>query len=112
MSDVAEELLPIDLDLRLVFYGLECALSVQFVATECERVFRDSIEDQVSAKQYEFIRSNSLTVAGRVDDNEPETIWLRVEGTRGIDELLRRVIDRARAHGARLRRALDEQRPN
>ncbi len=58
---------------------------------ECERVFRDATDDQVSAKRYSFFASSRLAVTGRVDEYEPESVWLRVEGDRGVGEVLRRV---------------------
>ena len=105
MSEVAESLMPIDVRLRLALFGLECALGVPLSAPEAERVFRDCEGDRVSAKEYEFHQSRRLRVSGRVDEYEPETIRLRVEGDRGVAGLLARVAEGAESHALRLRSA-------
>jgi hypothetical protein len=51
VTEVAEELLHIDMRLRFALFGLECALGVSFSGTECERVFQDTNKDHVSTKQ-------------------------------------------------------------
>jgi hypothetical protein len=102
MAIVAEELATIDNGLRFVFFGLEVAMGIYFSGVECERVFTDSEEDQVSAKRYLFHTSPSVVVTGRVDDYEPETIWLRIEGLRNADKILQSVIEGAKIHAARL----------
>ena len=108
MALVAEEHMTIDNRLRFAFFGLEIALNVFFSGAECERVFRDAEADTVSAKQYEFFRSQRLAVTGRVDAYEPEEIWIRIEG-RGGGEVLRRVFDGAEFHTLRQQRMLELQ---
>jgi hypothetical protein len=103
VAEVADERLTIDLRLRFALFGLECALGVSFDGAECERVFRDAAENQVSAKRYAFFESPRLLVTGRVDEYEPESVWVRVEGGRGVGELLRRVVEGAEFHALRLR---------
>lgn len=103
MDEPAEALIPIDLTLRFVLFGLECALGVALSAPEAERVFREAAEDQVSAKDYVFHQSRGLSITGRVDKYEPETIWLRVDGRRNLTALLERVIEAAEHRVARLR---------
>lgn len=96
MPKNAEELVSIDMQLRYALFGLECALGVSFSGTEWERVFRDAELDQVSVKEYLFFESSSLTVTGRVDAYEPESIWLRIEGSQNHTEVLQRVVDGAK----------------
>lgn len=96
MPKNAEELVSIDMQLRYALFGLECALGVSFSGTEWERVFRDAELDQVSGKEYLFFESSSLTVTGRVDAYESESIWLRIEGRQSHTELLQRVIEGAK----------------
>lgn len=106
--EVAEEQLPIDLRLRFALFGLECVLGVSFSGAECERVFRDAKGDQVSAKRYTFFTSPRLAVTGRVDEYEPESIWIRVEGGKGNSEILRRVAADSEFAAVRLRESLAE----
>ncbi len=92
VMEIAEELLTVDLRLRFALFGLECAFGVSFAGAECERVFGDATADQVSAKRYTFFTSPHLSVTGQVDDFEPDTIRVRVEGKRGCGAILRRVV--------------------
>ena len=106
--DVAEESLTIGIRLRFVLFGLECALGVSFAGAECERVFLDAAQDRVSSKRYTFFESLRLAVTGRVDEYEPETIWLTVEGGRGVGEALRRTVEGSEFAVFRLRRSTAE----
>jgi hypothetical protein len=110
MAEVAEELPPVDLQLRFALFGLECALGVPFAGAECERVFRDAAEDQVSAKRYTFFESPHLIVSGRADEYEPESVWIRVEGSRGVGETLRRVAQGAELQAYRFRQSCEDHR--
>lgn len=103
MAEITEAQLPFDLQLRFALFGLKCALGVTLAAPEIERAFRESDEDPVSAKEYLFHQSRHLVVSGRVDAYEPETIRLRVQGKRGVGELLRRVVEGAEYQVVRLR---------
>lgn len=106
--EVAEQLLTIDLRLRFALFGLECALGVTFSGVECERVFRDAAADQVSAKKYVFHESSNLVVTGRVEEYEPDSVWLRVGGRTGVREILRRVVEGAEHQAIRIRRTEDQ----
>lgn len=66
MAEVVERWPGIDVDLRFVWFGLECAIDVSFDAAECERVFREAAEDQISAKRTTFFTSLRLVAAGHV----------------------------------------------
>ncbi len=78
------ELLDINERLRQCLSNLELLLGVRFDPSEIERVFSDSIADQVREKRYCFFESPRIQVRGRVDDYEPETIWLSVSVTRRV----------------------------
>lgn len=110
MPENAEEMLVIDHRLRFALFGLECALGVSFAGAECERVFRDAAEDQVSAKRYSFFESPRMSITGRVDEYEPESLWVRIEGDRGLGEVLHRVAEGAELHALRLRQSLEQQK--
>jgi hypothetical protein len=108
MADVAQTLLPIDLRLRFALFGLECALGVPFSGAECERVFQDAESDSAPAGSYTFFQSAHLSVTGRVEDYEPETIWVEIRGARGdVSELLARVSEGAEIQVFRLNRSLE-----
>ncbi len=95
-KEMAEEVLVIDNRLRYTLFGLECALGISFSTAECERVFHDATCDQVFAKNYVFFASSKHAVTGRVDEYEPDSIWIQLKGIPGSAELLRRVIDGAK----------------
>jgi len=105
MAESSEILVPIDLTLRFILFGLECASCIILSAPEMERVFREATEDHVSAKEYVFYRSPDLSITGRVDEYEPETVWLRIEGRSEIASSLDRIVETARFHVARLQRS-------
>lgn len=96
MPEIATAEVIIDHGLRFVLLGLECAFDVPLSVRECERVFRDAETDQVSPKQYDFYSSPSLRISGRVEEYEPETLRLSVEGRRGCETVLVRVVESAR----------------
>jgi len=84
----AEELLPIGLRLRfacLAWSALWCVVN----GVECERLFRDAAEDQVSRSSICVFDSPRLSSrpGGRV---EPDSIWLHVKADRVFAQLLRR----------------------
>ena len=110
MSEITEELLPIGLRLRFVLFGLECAFGVSFNGVECERVFRDAAEDQVSAKRYLLFESPGLIVSGLVEEYEPVSIWLRLQGGHRVTEVLLRVIEAADFHAFRLRESAERDK--
>jgi hypothetical protein len=83
---------------------------VSFAGAVCEQVFRDAADDKVSAKRYRFFEPPHLSVTGRVDEYEPESVWVRVEGNRGIGEVVRRVAEGAEFQALRLRQSLEQQR--
>jgi len=74
----------VDDSLRFLLFGLQCALGVEFSARECERVFADARDDQVSAKDYVLYEGTGLSVIATVAEYEPETISLVVSG-RNVD---------------------------
>jgi hypothetical protein len=43
-------------------------------------------------------------IAGRVDEHESESIWIRIEGNREIAASLRRIVEAAEAHAGRLQK--------
>jgi hypothetical protein len=104
VAEVAEEPLPIDLQLHFVLFGLECALGVSFSVAECDRVFRDAVDDQVSTKRYALFESPRLSATGRVDEYEPDTLLLRIEDVRGCGSLLRRAVEGSNIAVFRLRK--------
>jgi hypothetical protein len=103
--NMTKELANIDEGLRFALFGLECALGVEFSVREVERVFRDVRNDQVARREYRFFDGNHLRVTGVVEEYEPESIWLDVEGgaldQRGLAELL----ERAKNQAIRMRKA-------
>ncbi len=100
--------------LRFIFFGLECALHVEFNPDETERVFLDAgaaAERLVDsrAKQYTFWASPDLCVLGQVDDHEPETVRLIVESDRSVEPSLFAIGERAKYQVFRMRRRQEAQ---
>lgn len=107
--NVARATVLIDLELRFALFGLECALGVLFTGAECERVFREAVEDRNSEKRYSFFESGVLTVSGRVDEYEPDFIELHVRGQREIHGIVQHVAEGAKFHAARMRASMLEK---
>lgn len=72
---------------------LGMALGIRFSEAEIDRVLRDAGTNQVNAKSYQFFHADGVDVKGIVDEYEPETIWIEVEGTRRAVTLYRQFID-------------------
>lgn len=96
MSHKVTELMIVDDTLRYVLYGLSVVLRIDLRASEIERLFRASDSGERTAQSYEFHSSPSVSVQGRVDEYEPESVWLSV-AARGFYEVdLKRLIEAAR----------------
>ena len=76
---VFERLMSIDDRLRETLLSLEEGFSVRLDPDVVRKIFTDSLEDQVSEKQYRLIDTSDLRVFAFVEDYEPETLWLRLE---------------------------------
>jgi hypothetical protein len=55
----------------------------------------DAEADQVSAKHYVFLQRRGMTVSGDVDDYEPETIRISVQGHRRLERNLSLIVESA-----------------
>ena len=97
-------LVTIDNQLRLVLFGLECALDVEFSAATVEQIFSESKGGSSREKQYTLWAGPHLKVTGYVEDYEPGDIWLTVEGIKSFTPPLLIIIERAKFHTYRLER--------
>jgi len=88
-------LLTIDDELILILFGLECALDVELDPDETERLFANA-KDKVSPQGYVFRQTADLTITGRVDDHESETVWVCIESRKAYSPTLKQVAERAR----------------
>lgn len=96
MSPEANELLIIDDTLRYVLYGVSVVLGIDMRASEIERLFAASASGDSSAQSYEFHRSPRVVVTGRVDEHEPESVWLAVAAPKFDQSELKRLVEAAR----------------
>ncbi|RYU83204.1 hypothetical protein [Hymenobacter persicinus] len=85
---MGQKLLFIDDQLRATFSELQLLFKVTFDQTEISRLFLDAENDQVSLKTYLFYKSSrwpfwNWSVTGTVDEYEPETAWLTIQGDAG-----------------------------
>ncbi len=86
-------LLNIGPQLRFVLYGISVVLDIDLKSSEIERIFKESAEDQVSAKEYELHRSTQAVVVGQVDAYRPETISLSVTARKFDQRRLARIVE-------------------
>ena len=96
MSPEATELLIIDDTLRYVLYGVSVVLGVDLRASEIERLFAASEEGDSTAQAYEFHGSARVRVTARVDEYEPESVWLSVVAPKFDQAELHRLVEAAR----------------
>ena len=104
MTHTVVELVPIGLELRFVFFGLEAGLDIPLRPAEVERVFLDRADNQASAKTYLFCDVGSYRVTGKVDDYEPDDIWIEVSGKSSGCEQFRRIVALSRDYAVRSQR--------
>lgn len=96
MRPETTELLIVDDTLRYVLYGVSVVLGIDMRASEIERLFAASASGDSSAHSYEFHRSPSVLVTGRVDEHEPESVWLSVAARKFDQFELKRLVEAAR----------------
>ena len=96
----------IDNQLRLVLFGLECALDVEFAPAVVEQIFTDSnvVRGDNKDKRYTLWSEPKLTVSGVVEAYEPEDVLLTVESNKPFSPLLSAIVLRAKYQYYRLER--------
>jgi len=57
---------------------LQTRLRVWFSGERVEKIFSDSLADQVNSKSYSLLESPLVSVIGEVDEYDPESIWISV----------------------------------
>jgi hypothetical protein len=92
----ATALLVIDDVLRFVLYGVSVVLTVDLKASEIERLYTNSASGDRREQTYEFHRSPRVLVTGRVDEYEPESVWLSVAGPKFDQATLDRLVEAAK----------------
>ena len=107
-STRSEILLCFGNQLRIFLFGLQCKLNVEFYVAECERAFSDAETNKISAKHYTFYNDRHVTITGQVDDYEPESIWIIVNGP-PID--LAKLNEQAHLEMFRMRKANGDEYP-
>ena len=103
MKIEVEAIIPIDLRLRFVLYGIECIFGIEMSGREANRVFEESRDDQVHARDYVFFERSDLSISGRVDAYEPETIRLKIETSRNLSIDLPGMVEKSEYHVHRFR---------
>lgn len=96
MRKPATILLPIDDALRFVLYGISVTLEIDLAASQIEQMFTASTRSAAREQMFEFHRSPRAIVSGRIEDYEPETVWLTVQARRFDEASLKRLVDAAR----------------
>jgi hypothetical protein len=90
------QLLTVDDTLRYLLYGVSVVLRIEMRASEIERLFAASASRDSTAQLYEFHRSPRVLVTGRVDEHEPESVWLTVVARKFDQTELTRLLEAAR----------------
>ena len=106
------EYVTIDNRLRLVLFGLECALDVEFSPAVVEQIFSDSERTSSAEKRYTFWVNPRLKVTGYVEAYEPEDVLLTVESNKPFSPSLPAIVERAKYQHYRLERWQDSETPS
>ena len=96
------QLIAIGDQLRLILFGLECALDVEFSVQAVENIFSDGTEDAVHEKRYTLWTGPRLRVTGIVEEYEPGDIWLTVKSAKPFSPALLTIRERAKYEAYRL----------
>ena len=88
------QILGVDERLRLVLFGLECALNVELDPSVVETVFSDAAYNLTNVR-YTLWTGAGVQVTGYVEDYEPGTLWLTVRSRRRYEPALALVVERA-----------------
>ncbi len=105
------EYVTINNQLRLVLFGLECAIDVEFAPDVVEQIFIDTRSDSRSEKHYALWSGARLKVKGYVEDYEPEALWLTVEADRPFRPSLAALVEKAKYQAYRLERWQESETP-
>ena len=103
------QLITIDNQLRLILFGLECALNVEFAVEVVERIFLDCTQDARNEKQYILWTEPRLSVVGLVEEYEPGDIWLTVKSVKAFSPSLPTTTERAKFQAYRLEKHNDSE---
>ena len=88
---VFKTLLTIDSNLKDFLKQTETYFSIEIDDGVIEKIFEDAEADQVSEKNYIIfskkgdLLKSQLTIAGTVDEYEPESIWIVIQNLRDKD---------------------------
>ena len=99
----------IDNELRLVLFGLECILNVEFDPAAVEQIFADSksLRGDNNDKRYTLWAGPKVKVTGLVEAYEPEDVLLTVKSDKSLSPPLPAIMERAKYHYFRLERWQD-----
>ena len=107
MSSYIQEL-PVDDSLRLVLFGLECALDVEFNVSVVEQIFADAAQSKSNIR-YTLCDVPRTLVTGHAGDYEPGTLWLTVSSYRNCSPALPVIVERAQYQMLRWNKWRDAQ---
>lgn len=101
----------IDNQLRLVLFGLECALDVEFAPAVVEQIFTHShsLRGDDKDKRYTLWSEPKLKVSGVVEAYEPDDVLLTVEANKPFSPSLPAIVERAKYQYYRLERWWDSE---
>ena len=101
----------IDNQLRLVLFGLECALDVEFAPAVVEQIIADShsVRGDDKDKQYTLWSEPKLKVNGVVEAYEPDDVLLIVESNKPSSPSLSAIVERAKYQHYRLEQWQDSE---
>lgn len=72
------ELIPIDPGLDKFLVEIKNSYQIVPDSRIINRIQKDSIESIADGKEYKIFENGSWLISGKIDDEEPESIWIEV----------------------------------
>jgi hypothetical protein len=78
MKSIMLELIPIDPGLDKLLADIKNSYQIVPDSKIIDRIKKDSIESIADGREYKIFDNNSWLISGKIDDEEPGSIWIEI----------------------------------
>jgi hypothetical protein len=78
MKSIMLELIPIDPGLDKLLVDIKNSYQIVPDSKTIDRIKKDSIENIADGREYKIFDNNSWLITGKIDDEEPGSIWIEI----------------------------------
>ncbi|MDQ3001710.1 MAG: hypothetical protein M3Y08_10670 [Fibrobacterota bacterium] len=78
MKSIMLELIPIEPGLDELLVKIQNSYQIVPDSKIINRIKKDSIENIADGKDYKIFENTNWLISGKIDDEEPESIWIEV----------------------------------